>query len=171
MKSIGIIRRVDELGRIVIPKELRNNLKIKPGDCLEIFLDDNKIAMKKKDLMENCPDSLNSLLKIISKLLNLNIVITDTDKFLYKEGDKLEDIFNREIGNELYKYILKRATIIRNNFEIFKNETVNMILEPIIVNGDIIGSVIFFKENSIINKSDELAIDIITKLLINYLEV
>ena len=171
MKTIGIIRRVDELGRIVIPKELRNNLKIKSGDFLEIFLDDNKISLKKKDLIENCPDSLNSLLKIISKRLNLDIIITDTDKFIYKEGYKSGDILNKEIGNDLYKCILKRNTIMKSNFEIFSNRKVNMILEPIIVNGDVLGSVIFFKENAVINKSDELAIEIITKLLINYLEV
>ena len=71
MKATGVIRRIDELGRIVIPKEIRKNLRIKEGENLEIFVDKNEqIILKKYSLMknldsfvENLADSLNSLLK------------------------------------------------------------------------------------------------------------
>ena len=47
MKSTGVIRRIDDLGRIVIPKEIRKNLRIKEGDNLEIFVKDEDIILKK----------------------------------------------------------------------------------------------------------------------------
>ena len=54
MKATGIVRRVDDLGRVVIPKELRRNLKIKDGDPLEVFIeDDNMICFKKYQLYDD----------------------------------------------------------------------------------------------------------------------
>ncbi|MBQ2765287.1 MAG: AbrB/MazE/SpoVT family DNA-binding domain-containing protein, partial [Firmicutes bacterium] len=47
MKSTGIVRRIDDLGRIVLPIEIRNTMNIKTRDALEIFVDDGKIILKK----------------------------------------------------------------------------------------------------------------------------
>ena len=57
MKTTGIIRRIDDLGRIVIPKELRRNLRIQNGDSLEIFVDLNSIVLKKYSPMESIEES------------------------------------------------------------------------------------------------------------------
>ena len=51
MEASGIVRRVDDLGRIVIPKEIRSNLRIKSGECLEIYTVDDKIFLKKQDMI------------------------------------------------------------------------------------------------------------------------
>ena len=53
MKTTGIVRRIDELGRIVIPKEMRKNLRIKTGDNLEIMVNDDTIVLKKSSEIEN----------------------------------------------------------------------------------------------------------------------
>ena len=53
MQTAGIIRRVDDLGRIVIPKEIRNKLKIKKCECLEIFIDKNKINLDKYNIFNS----------------------------------------------------------------------------------------------------------------------
>ena len=78
MKATGVVRRIDELGRIVIPKEIRKTLRIKEGENLEIFIDDKEnVVLKKYSLMnkiedfaQNFTDSINSLLKH-----NINIVL------------------------------------------------------------------------------------------------
>ena len=66
MKSTGIVRKIDELGRLVLPKELRNYLNINPGDNLEIFVDSNKNIMEKFHKLENFEESID---KIISFFL------------------------------------------------------------------------------------------------------
>ena len=65
MQTTGIVRRVDELGRIVVPKEIRNNLRIKKGDCLEFFLEDGKIILTKHDVFDKI-NSVQTLIDIVS---------------------------------------------------------------------------------------------------------
>ena len=70
MKTTGVIRRIDELGRIVIPKEIRKNLRIKNGDSLEIFLESDNIILKKYSQLETIEnvsvdyvEAFNSIIK------------------------------------------------------------------------------------------------------------
>ena len=72
MRKFGITRRVDELGRIVIPKAIRTNFKIHHGDVLEIFIQDNKIVLQKFNMIGNLNDSLSGLLVLIAKTINAN---------------------------------------------------------------------------------------------------
>ena len=74
MKATGIIRRIDELGRVVIPKEIRRNMKIQEGDPLEIFIEDDGIIFKKyiadeKVVAESCADWVNRHKNIISSVI------------------------------------------------------------------------------------------------------
>ena len=61
MKATGIIRRIDDLGRVVIPKEIRKNLRIKEGDNLEIFVENEEIIFKKFSMMNKINDLANEL--------------------------------------------------------------------------------------------------------------
>ena len=66
MKATGIIRRLDDLGRIVIPKEIRRNLGLRDGDAMEIFLEDNRICLEKygiseEDLVIRCHRYISSI--------------------------------------------------------------------------------------------------------------
>lgn len=61
MKATGIIRRIDDLGRVVIPKEIRRNYNIREGDPLEIFLEDDGVVFKK--YLPNCRDNLVAALR------------------------------------------------------------------------------------------------------------
>ena len=63
MKSTGVVRRIDDLGRIVIPKEIRRTLRIKEGDNLEVFVDNEDIVLKKYSMM----NKINDLAKAIKK--------------------------------------------------------------------------------------------------------
>ena len=92
LKSTGVLRRVDELGRIVIPKEIRKNLKIKNGESLEIFIDSDSVVLKKfsymsdlNDIAQKCSDSFYDIIK-------KDIFITDTDNVIASSGN-LKKIF------------------------------------------------------------------------------
>ena len=170
MESIGVIRRIDEIGRVVIPKEIRNELKIKPGDCLEVLCDGNSIFMKKKDLIKNSIDTLDKLFKSISSILNIQIIITDTSKFLYSVGKEYNNIVDKSIDEQLYEKIMKRKTITRDNY-VFNSKKTNIIIEPIIVNGDTLGSVLLFCKTSIMSEKYETIAKIIVNLLVNHIDI
>jgi stage V sporulation protein T len=67
MKATGIVRRVDDLGRVVIPKEIRRTLDIKEGDPLELFLEGDKICFQKYIATEEYGSRLNRLIEILKE--------------------------------------------------------------------------------------------------------
>ena len=80
MKATGIVRRIDDLGRVVIPKEIRKNMRIKEGDALEIFTDKNGIVSFKKysPLTDTLPkDTLHSTMIFLKDALRRDIYIID----------------------------------------------------------------------------------------------
>ena len=169
MRKFGITRRVDELGRIVIPKAIRTNFKIHHGDVLEIFIQDNKIVLQKFNMIGNLNDSLSGLLVLIAKTLNANIIITDTDKYIFASDEEYNELLNQEISSEIYDLINRRTKLKLNNYT-FLNTKVNFLFEPIIFNGDILGSIIFIFKKSEIRPKDEEICSIVNKLFINHLE-
>ena len=74
MKSTGVIRRIDDLGRIVIPKEIRKNLKIREGDTLEFYISGNEIILKKFSLINEFSDMAIKLVEISDYLLKSDLV-------------------------------------------------------------------------------------------------
>ena len=82
MKSTGVVRRVDDLGRIVIPKEIRRTLRIRDGESLEIFVDREMIALKKFSKMSDMDDVSKELVEIINANIKKTVLITDRDKFV-----------------------------------------------------------------------------------------
>ena len=83
MKSTGVIRRIDELGRIVIPKEIRKTLRIHDGDNLEIFIDnDENIILSKYSRFGSINDFANSFISALQKFISCDVIITDKDKII-----------------------------------------------------------------------------------------
>ena len=80
MKSTGIIRKVDQLGRVVLPKVFRRNLKIEDGDSLEVFLEDDKIMMRKQH---------SNACAITGEIKDDNITLLNGDLTLSKDGAKM----------------------------------------------------------------------------------
>ncbi|MBD9085556.1 AbrB/MazE/SpoVT family DNA-binding domain-containing protein, partial [bacterium] len=77
MKATGVVRRIDELGRIVIPKEIRKNFRIKEGENIEIYIDDNNIILKKYSELKNVPDISSNIIDSVFSIINKDIIITD----------------------------------------------------------------------------------------------
>ena len=86
MKATGIIRRIDDLGRVVIPKEIRKNLRIKEGDNLEIFVVNEDIILKKYSMMNKINDLAQELTDAIYTFMKHSIFITDTDQVVAASG-------------------------------------------------------------------------------------
>lgn len=153
MKSTGVIRRIDELGRIVIPKEIRRNLGIRDGENVEIFTDNDSIILKKYYRMSTSSDLANSLCELINNEFNYKIMITDREKVIASRGFK-EDIINKKLSKELITIIEERETKEENKSIIFDEVEIsgNFVFIPIISLNDSIGLIILYNEEKLTNE-------------------
>ena len=173
MKSTGIVRRIDELGRIVIPKEMRKKLKIKDNDYFEIFVRDENIVLQKYSEMDGLENLLNLYSKVLKQLTDKNIIITDKQKILSSSYNDFSSL-NDDISEELEDILDNRNKYFKDDKEIL-NISSNFTVEnfcyiiPLIVNGDISGSIIMIS-NDEITEYDKISLQIVSKILTNYME-
>ena len=112
MKSTGIIRRIDELGRIVIPKEIRNNMRLKSGESLEIFVNNDSILMKKFSMINKISDLSQELVDAMYTFLKNNIIITDLHTIIAASGKLKKELLNQNISLFLSEKIDKREKML-----------------------------------------------------------
>ena len=152
MQKKGISRRIDELGRIVIPKEIRRNLKIRESDELDITIDGENIILNKHEVLEK-DKVVDEYIKLLGKYLNKNILFTSKDKVL---SSFLIDKENIDIlDNNITELILNRKKYDNTNSNII-NLDKYYIIDPIIINGDLLGSIICYSNNEIDDKDRSL---------------
>ena len=154
MKSTGVIRRIDELGRIVIPKEIRRNLGIRDGENVEIYTENESIILKKYHRLGTTSDLASSLCEIIYNELGSKIIITDREKIIATSGID-NQIISQLLTNEYLTIIENREIITKENYTLKINNielTGNFIFIPIISLNDSIGLIIMYNENNLTNE-------------------
>lgn len=168
MKATGVVRRIDELGRIVIPKEIRKNFRIKEGENIEIFIEDENIILKKYSTLFNLKEITSILVKSFNQITNLNIIITDNSNIMDIEGEYKN--IDLKLSDDYFKLLQDRKTLIGKTIDFFIPEVdKSYIISPINLNGDIIGGIIVFSDNNI-TKEQEQMINLLNKILVNYIE-
>ncbi len=90
MKATGIVRRIDDLGRIVLPKEIRKTLRISEGDPLEIFVEQNQILLKKYLPINSINDIVLGIAKSINTITGYSVAILDSEGVIAAEGEAKE---------------------------------------------------------------------------------
>lgn len=177
MKATGIIRRIDELGRIVIPKEIRKSLRIREGESLEIFVEENdKIVLKKHSLLGKIEDFAQDLTDSVYSYLKENVIITDNDKIIAATGNSKKNILNKDISEEL-EFKLKRHEEIlekhKKTLELTDEYKIDATyaISPIIVNSDCVGLVIVASSENILDESTFKVVQIMSQFIKNSLEV
>lgn len=154
MQKKGISRRIDELGRIVIPKEIRRNLKIRESDELDITIEGENIILNKHEVLEK-DNIIDEYIKLLGKYINKNILFTSKDNVLSSFLIDKESI--NTLDNEITELILNRKKYDNTNSNIV-NLDKYYIIDPIIINGDLLGSIICYS-NSEINDKDKCLLD------------
>lgn len=154
MRATGIVRRIDDLGRVVIPKEIRRSLRVREGDPLELFISNNAICFKKYSPIKEIEfpaDIISSLYKTIQ----MPIVLTDTDSIIGVAGISkkyCENSLRQEVIDILYE---KKQSPI-TNVEI--NDIKLKYFIPIISSGDLLGGIF------IVNTDKEITNEILTNI-------
>lgn len=110
MKNTGITRKLDELGRIVIPKELRNNFKIEEGDQIEFFLNDNEIVIRKPSPLKGLDDEIHKLFQVYNLKFHNSIAIVQSKSILLGYGKDINLILNSLSEIDLQQYSSKILT-------------------------------------------------------------
>ena len=113
MKATGIVRRIDELGRIVIPKEIRKTLRIREGDPLEIYTDrDGEVILKKYSPIGELSDFASQYADTLFKTSGFITCITDRDTVVAVSGASKKEYQSKRVSAELEKIITEKATVI-----------------------------------------------------------
>lgn len=176
MKATGIIRRIDELGRIVIPKEIRKTLKINDGENIEIYTDgDEQIILKKYSNIKNIKDFAQKLTDSIYSSFKNNIIITDTANVIAASGSLKKNILNKNISENLLNFIKDKIFLNSNNKQDIQitddiKKTCYYAVNPININGDIHGLIILLDEEHNINQFETNILSITSNFLSKYLE-
>ena len=148
MKATGIVRRIDDLGRVVIPKEIRRTMRIREGDPLEIFTDrEGEVIFKKYSPIGELASFASEYAETLFKVCGLSVLIFDRDAVIASAGVSKRDFADKKMSEALEKINERRQLYIRRQGEakLFAvDESTSHFLScamPIITEGDLIGCV------------------------------
>lgn len=157
MKATGIVRRIDDLGRVVIPKEIRRTLRIREGDPLEIFTDrEGGVILKKYSPIGELTDFSKEYAESLQQSIGHIVLISDKDAFISVSGAPKKDYIERKISSALegvmddrkaVSIVEESKTIPLHNDEepgIYSNQ----VIAPIITEGDAIGAVMIISKST-----------------------
>ena len=151
MKATGIVRRIDDLGRVVIPKEIRRTMRIREGEPLEIFTDrEGKIILKKYSPISELAVFSEEYAKSLSKTTGYTVCITDKDQVAAVSGQGKKELQEKGITQSLSTMIQNRESVVVNQsekkyFQVVEDQETQyewIVLVPIICEGDVIGGVL-----------------------------
>ncbi len=177
MKATGIVRRIDDLGRVVIPKEIRRTLRIREGDPLEIFVDrDGEVILKKYSPISELSDFAKEYAEALFDSLGSPVLICDRDTYITVAGSSKKDYLNRSISDLVESTMEDRNTTLETQksqislVEGFTEEVQSYTIGPIIANGDPIGAVVIFSKESILGEVERKAVETAAGFLARQME-
>lgn len=148
MKATGIVRRIDDLGRVVIPKEIRRTLRIREGDPLEIFVDrDGEVILKKYSPISELGEFAKEYAESLNETLGHITLITDRDTIIAIAGSSKKEFLEKPVGSDVEKVMEDRHTLLaaEGDVQLVRDKWDHVscrVIAPIVYNGDPIGSVV-----------------------------
>lgn len=175
MKSTGVVRRVDDLGRIVIPKEIRRTLKIRDGEELEIFVENDVVVLKKFSKVADLENISKKIIDVVSSLIGKTVLVSDRDMFITGSGDLKKNYMNKEISNFIEEAMEKRTVCVEKSLSSIElvsgiTDSYSYIVYPIISFGDVVGSVVVISNSSDVSEFDVTITGMIAQFLGKYVE-
>ena len=156
MKATGIVRRIDDLGRVVIPKEIRRTLRIREGDPLEIYTDrEGEVILKKYSMIGDIGQFAKQYADALSQTTGYLVIVTDRDMVIAASSGVKKDMVGKHISRELENAALDRKIILTDSSkkefcrvaDDMEGDYIEAIA-PIICNGDVAGSIVFLNKNT-----------------------
>ncbi len=154
MKATGVVRRIDDLGRIVIPIEIRRTMRIRDGDPLEIFVDkDGEVILKKYSAIVDLGSFAAEMTESLHEACEKVTMISDRDSMVAVSGVRKKTYADKRISDMVLRAMEDRTTIIHDDpsqspqavleeEEGEEGKFTTLVIEPIVVHGDPYGTVI-----------------------------
>ena len=150
MKATGIVRRIDDLGRVVIPKEIRRTMRIREGDPLEIYTEsDGTVIFKKYSPIGELGEFASQYAEALAKTVGIPACIADKDTVIAVSGVSKPELMDKKISDEVEKVMSQKNTFSvkpgSNAIPVIEGNNNHMagVASPIIYDGDSIGTVMF----------------------------
>ena len=154
MKATGIVRRIDDLGRIVVPKEIRRVMHLREGDPVEIYTGkEGEIVLKKYSPMSDLTEFAQQSVDVAARILGCGVCISDRDQIIAVAGMPKKELLGKSLHKQLEDAINDREAIIAKKGERkfvkiteAENDYTGQVIQTIICEGDAIGSVILLSK-------------------------
>jgi AbrB family transcriptional regulator, stage V sporulation protein T len=177
MKATGIVRRIDDLGRVVIPKEIRRTLRIREGDPLEIFTDrDGEVILKKYSPISELGQFAKEYAETLYETLGTPALISDRDEMIAVSGLSKKDYLNRQLAPDV-EDILKGRTMVTEKLEKAVEwvpgqveQVKSYCIAPIVAGGDTIGAVYLLSKVHFIGEPEQKAAETAAHFLAKQME-
>ena len=171
MKATGIVRRIDDLGRVVIPKEIRRTMRIREGDPLEIFTDrEGEVIFKKYSPIGELQNFATEYCETLQRTSGMPIFICDRDAVIAVSGASKREYMDKKISRDLEDIMDNRALYHRNQTiedryitDMGKEHFISC-AAPIIAGGDVIGCVVSGSQSGVTNE-EKVSAEVETKLM------
>lgn len=154
MKATGIVRRIDDLGRVVIPKEIRRTMRIREGDPLEIYTsNDGEVIFKKYSVIGEMSENATQVADIMHKLAGCPVVVFDRDHVVASSGVTKKEFSERRVSPELEELMESRRQFFaedadRKFYAVEGVEQPALACMPILSSGDVTGAVTFLSSDN-----------------------
>ncbi|MBQ8850523.1 MAG: AbrB/MazE/SpoVT family DNA-binding domain-containing protein [Clostridia bacterium] len=172
MKATGIVRRIDDLGRVVIPKEIRRTMRIREGDPLEIYTDrEGEVIFKKYSPIGELSAFASQYAETLYKTCNMSVIISDRDAVIASAGVSKKEYTEKKLSDGLENVIESRGMYIWRE----GGERYSAIMDggshyvscamPIISEGDVVGCVASLSDMASDRAKDAASTEIESKLI------
>lgn len=157
MKATGIVRRIDDLGRIVIPKEIRRVLRIREGDPIEIYTDDDGVKLKKYARIKEIGDYAETYCQALCGALGFSAAVTDTETVLFASGPLKKRLLGQPLSRAFAERIRSQQMLSVSDGFILSEQiepVIKLCAAPILSMGDLIGSVLITTDDTRLTLSE-----------------
>ena len=162
MKATGIIRKIDDLGRVVIPKEIRRTLRIREGDPLEIYTDrEGEVILKKYSMREDMGILAQQYADALAQTTGHQVAVTDREHIIAASSGTKKLLLDKAVSRDLERMIDRRESVVASGagkeYRKVCDEPENFAWEvicPIISEGDAIGAVVIFTRSKEVSLGD-----------------
>lgn len=177
MKATGMVRRIDELGRVVIPKEIRRTMRIREGEELEIFTNEgDELVIKKYSRMKGLEEVGSEYCVAVCDATQGTVLLTDGEKIVAGSGRYKKEYINKPLSKEMIKAIERRKAEIYDNSSLVgvidgdNKIFLSQYVKPIISGGDLYGAFIVLLDERVVKESVVKVTDTATRFLLIGLE-
>jgi len=163
MKATGIVRRIDDLGRVVIPKEIRRTMRIREGDPLEIYTDrEGGVIFRKYSPIGELSEFAAKYAETLYKTSGKPVCITDKDSIIATAGAPKKELVEKPLSDDMERIMQEKTSFICTGGKKLKltdhsDKYTLGVVSPIIAEGDAIGNVVIMNDE---DSSDMTDVDV-----------